>query len=196
VADAPALELQAAPPGTYRQRGVSTLQRLLRTHFPEFTALYHTQYARRLGRSCLQRITKAVERFLECGDYTKGVARIRCTNPDCWVEVFRPFSCKICHLCPSCSQKRTLLFGEYMNQRLLLRLAHRQMVFTFPKVLRGFFRHHRALYGEIARQLYAMIGFDPSGRFLHVPRLDAAVGAFRFQRRRLRAHPRRLFENL
>jgi len=79
-----------------------------------------------LGHSRLQRITQAVERFLECGDYTKGVARI-------------------------------LLFGEYMNERLLLRLPHRQMVFTFPKVLRGFFRHHRTLYGEIARQVYAMI---------------------------------------
>jgi hypothetical protein len=101
-----------------------------------------------------------------------------------------------------------------MNERLLLRLPHRQMVFTFPKVLRGFFRHHRTLYGEIARQVYAMIGtfynaaagcrvhsaaviayasagefarfnphlhaivleggFDPSGRFVHVPRLDLA----------------------
>jgi hypothetical protein len=88
------------------------------------------------------------------------------------------------------------------------------MVFTFPKVLRGFFRHHRTLYGEIARQLYAIIGtfynaaagckvysaaviayasagefarfnphlhaivleggFDPSGRFVHIPQLDLA----------------------
>jgi hypothetical protein len=214
VADALALKPQAAPPGIYRQRGASSLQRLFRIHFPEFAAVYHTQYARRLGHSRLQRITRAVERFLECGDYTKGVARIRCTNPDCHAEYFRPFSCKVFHLCPSCSQKRTLLFGEYMNERLLLRLPHRQMVFTFPKVLRGFFRHHRTLYGEIARRVYAMIlrfynaaagcrvhsaaviayasagefarfnphlhaivlegGFDPSGRFLHVPQLDLA----------------------
>jgi hypothetical protein len=44
-----------------------------------------------------------------------------------------------------------------MNERLLLRLPHRQIVFTFPKVLRGFFRHHRTLYGEIAREVYAMV---------------------------------------
>jgi len=215
VADALALEPQAAAaPGTYRQRGISSLQRLFRTHFPEFAARYDVDYARRLGRSRLQRITRAVERFLECGDYTQGVARIRCTNPDCRTEYFRPFSCKVFHLCPSCSQKRTLLFGEYMNEQLLLRLPHRQMVFTFPKVLRGFFRHHRTLYGEIARQLYAIIGtfynaaagckvysaaviayasagefarfnphlhaivleggFDPSGRFVHIPQLDLA----------------------
>jgi hypothetical protein len=131
VADALALEPQAAPPGTYQQRGASSLQRLFRNYFPEFCARCEVDYARRLGRSRLQRITKAVERFLECGDYTKGVARIRCTNLDCRAEYFRPFSCKVFHLCPSCSQKRTLLCGEFMNERLLLRLPHRQMVFTF-----------------------------------------------------------------
>ncbi len=74
VADALALELQAAPPGTYRQRGASSLQRLFRSYFPKFAALYPTHYARRLGRSRLQRITKAVERFLRCGDYSRGFA--------------------------------------------------------------------------------------------------------------------------
>jgi hypothetical protein len=146
MADAAALELQAIAPGTYRQRGASSLQRLFRSHFPEFAARYDVDYARRLGRSRLQRITKAVERFLECGDYTKGVARIGCTNPDCRTEYFRPFSCKVFHLCPSCSQKRTLLFDEYMNERLLLRLPHRQMVFTFLR-FSGFFRHHRTSTG-------------------------------------------------
>jgi hypothetical protein len=29
--------------------------------------------------------------------------------------------------------------------------------FAFLKLLRGFFRHRRTLYGEIARQVYAMI---------------------------------------
>jgi hypothetical protein len=60
-------------------------------------------------------------------------------------------------LCPSCSQKRTLLFVEYMNEQLLLRLPHRQMVFTFPKVLRVFFRHDRNLSGEVSRLVYRMI---------------------------------------
>ena len=98
-----------------------------------------------------------MERFLDCGDYTKGIARIQCSNPECKADYFRPFSCKVFHLCPSCSQKRTLLFGEYMNERLLLRLPHRQMVFTFPKVLRVFFRHDRKLFGEVSRLVYRMI---------------------------------------
>jgi len=86
-----------------------------------------------------------------------GIARIQCTNPGCRVEYFRPFSCKVFHLCPSCSQKRTLLFGEYMNEQLLLRLPHRQFVFTIPKVLRVFFRHDRRLHGEISRLVYGLV---------------------------------------
>jgi hypothetical protein len=139
-----ALSLDATPPGTYRQRGTSSLQRLFRAHFPELVARYESEFATQLGKFRLERITKAVQRFLACGDYRRGIARIKCTNPDCGLEYFRPFSCSVFHLCPSCSQKRTLLLGEYMNERLLLRLPHRQFVFTpwsgrctdLPKVLR------------------------------------------------------------
>jgi hypothetical protein len=51
----------------------------------------------------------------------------RCTNPDCRADYFRPFSCKVFHICLSCLQKRALLLGEHMNERLLLRLPHRQI---------------------------------------------------------------------
>ena len=78
---------------------------------PPFTARFE-EFAKRLGRFRFERIRKAVEAVLECGDYTRGLARIQCTNPECKEEHFRPFSCKVFHLCPSCSQKRTLLFGE------------------------------------------------------------------------------------
>jgi hypothetical protein len=59
---------------------------------------------------------------------------------------FRPFSRRIYHLYPSCSQKRALLFGECLDERPMLLLPHRQVVFTFPKVLGVFFRHDRSLY--------------------------------------------------
>ncbi len=35
---------------------------------------------------------------------------------------FRPFSCKTFHLCPSCDQKRTILYAEYLAEELLLEL--------------------------------------------------------------------------
>jgi hypothetical protein len=92
VADQLALSLDATPPGIYRQRGTGSLQRLFRTHFPELYARYETTYASRLGRFRLQRISSAVERFLGCGDYTKGIARIQCSNPECEADYFRAFS--------------------------------------------------------------------------------------------------------
>ncbi len=96
-------------------------------------------------------------RFLTCGDYRQGVARIRCVNPECRHEYFRPFSCKGFFLCPSCSQKRTLLFAEYLDEQLLLALPHRQFVFTLPKALRVFLRHDQRLFAKLARLIFNLI---------------------------------------
>jgi len=116
-----ALSLDASPPGIYRQRGTSSLQRLFRTHFLDLHARYEADFAKRLGRFRLERISSAVRRFMDCGDYTKGIARIQSTNSECKADYFRPFSCKVLYplggllhlLCPPCSQKRILL-----NERL------------------------------------------------------------------------------
>jgi hypothetical protein len=143
--------------GSDAARPVGPLQRLFRAHLPELLGRYDAEFAARLGKYRQERIAKSVERFLDCGDYSKGIARIKCTNAECRNEYFRPFSCKMFHLCPSCSQKRTLLFGEYMNERLLLHLPHRQVVFTFPKVLRVFFRHDHDLFGEVSRLAYRIM---------------------------------------
>ncbi len=97
-------------------------------------------------------------RFCTCGDYLQGVARIRCTNPNCAHDYFRPFSCKGFYLCPSCSQKRTLLFAEHLTDEVLLGLPHRQFVFTIPKALRPFFRHDRRLFSSVSRLIFALVG--------------------------------------
>ena len=46
-----------------------------------------------------------------------------------------------------------------MNEQLLLRLPHRQFVFTLPKVLRLFYRHDKRLHGEVSRLIYGL-GLD------------------------------------
>ena len=96
-------------------------------------------------------------RFLTCGDYRQGIARIRCLNPEYRHEYFRPFSCRGFHLCPSCSQKRSLLFSEYLDEHLLLALPHRQFVFTLPKALRVFLRYDQRLFGLISRLIFSLI---------------------------------------
>lgn len=79
------------------------------------------------------------------------------TNPECKFEHFRPFSCKSFCFCPSCSQKQTLLFSEYMRDHLLMSLPHRQFVFTVPRILRPYFRYNRRLFSDVSRVIFAII---------------------------------------
>jgi hypothetical protein len=127
-----------APPTGYIPRWPNALTHIFHDHFQDFAQSLDSLYAKDYDKFRLERISRVAERFETCGDYTKGIARIQCSNPDCRLEYFRPFSCKGFYLCPSCSQKRTLLFAEYLDEQLLLELPHRQFVFSIPKALRIF----------------------------------------------------------
>jgi len=151
------LALDPDQPQTYRQRGTNVLQAIFKEHLQEFADTYEQDYAPTFGRFRLERITEVVENFISCGDYAQGVARIQCTNPECRTEFFRPFSCKGFHLCPSCSQKRILLFAEYAENDLLLRLPHRFVTLSLPKCLRVFFRHDRKLFSEVSRLIFDIL---------------------------------------
>jgi len=141
----------------YIPRGRNQLHTIFDRHLDEFCDVYDEKYAAKYGLFRLERIRDICERFLTCGDYRLGLARIRCTNPNCGHDYFRPFSCKGFYLCPSCSQKRTLLFAEHLTNEVLLDLPHRQFVFTMPKALRPFFRHDRRLFAEVSRLIYTII---------------------------------------
>ena len=68
------------------------------------------------------------------------------------------FSCKQRCICPSCSQKRTLLFGiRGVAQDVCLSVPHRQFVWTVPKRLRIFFRYHRNLLQQLPRLAWQSI---------------------------------------
>ena len=141
----------------YVPRGRNQLHEIFAPHFDEFCDQYEDRYAKKYGRFRSERIEHVGRRFCDCGDYLQGVARIRCTNPDCGHDYFRPFSCKGFYLCPSCSQKRTLLFAEHLTDEVLLDLPHRQFVFTMPKALRPFFRHDRRLFSSVSRLIFALV---------------------------------------
>jgi hypothetical protein len=82
---APSLQ-QESPHRTtrvYRPRGINVLQRLFKEHFQSFADQYEVKHAMIYGRFRIERITEVVEKFVLCGDYSQGVARIQCTNPDC-----------------------------------------------------------------------------------------------------------------
>jgi hypothetical protein len=142
--------------GVYRPRQPreSDFHRLVREHFGLFRAVYAERYARKFGhwRTVYD---KAVSHFLKCGDLQRGFARVRC--PDCRHEFFVAFSCKQRCICPSCSQKRTRLFGMHGADDVCLNVPHRQFVWTVPKRLRIFFRYHRDLLQQLPRLAWQSI---------------------------------------
>jgi hypothetical protein len=49
------------------------------------------------------------------------------------------------------NQKRLLLFSEHLSENVLLKLPHRQFVFTVPKLLRPYFKYDRNLFEEVTK---------------------------------------------
>ena len=56
------------------------------------------------------------------GDPHQGFARIYCDA--CGHEFLLAYSCKTRYFCPSCHQKRVLLYGEWVEQNVLAPVAH------------------------------------------------------------------------
>lgn len=76
----------------YVPRGRNELHTIFERHFDDFCEQYDEKLAATYGRYRLERIQQIGERFSTCGDYLQGVARIRCTNPECGHDYFRPFA--------------------------------------------------------------------------------------------------------
>jgi hypothetical protein len=129
---------------------------VFRHHFPGFAEFYDQRLCEGVRPVPLPRITRVAQKFLRCGDYTQGLARIQCANSECRFEFFRPFSCKGFYLCPSCSQKRALLFAEYLDQQLLLTLPPPPIRLLHSKALRVFFRHDQRLFSEISSLIFSL----------------------------------------
>ncbi len=151
------LQTQTHDPAVYRERSPSILKAILKNHFHNFSEKYSENYNTEPGKIRLQRIESFKDSLILCGDYTKGIARIQCSNPECKHEIMRPFSCKRFYFCPSCSQKRSILFGEHISEEVLLKLPQRHFVFAFPKMLRLFFRNNKKVLRGIAVLISKMI---------------------------------------
>lgn len=78
-----------------------------------------------------------------------GFARIYCDA--CGHDYLLAFSCKMRYFCPSCHQKRVLLYGEWVEENVLAPVPHRQHVFTAQRLLRPVFARRRAWLGELCR---------------------------------------------
>ena len=77
------------------------------------------------------------------------VARLHCRK--CNKDYLLAFSCKGRWFCPSCHQKKVLLFGEFIKESVAYPLPHRQYVFSLPKMLRVYFRNNRELLKRLCQ---------------------------------------------
>jgi hypothetical protein len=124
----------------------TSLYRFFETHFDEVRGQREERYERRFGfwRGF---VDERVLRYLDCGLFENGFARVRC--PECAEECLLAFSCKTRELCPACAAKRSAAIAALLAEEVLADVAHAQRVFVMPKMLRPYFLHHRELLGEL-----------------------------------------------
>ena len=117
-----------------------------RPRHPEATALYqvvrdHLESFLEDGRRRTEHgfgypghLEKTFRRYLSCGVLSQGFARLRCK--DCGHETLVAFSCKGRGLCPSCQGRRMAETAARLTDTVLPSARYRQVVFTFPFVVR------------------------------------------------------------
>jgi hypothetical protein len=141
--------MATASAGIYRPRHPerTVLYRVLAQHFERFAQVYDERFAPTRGPQPAG-AEEAVNRYLDCGIFASGFARVRCG--ECGHDYFVAFSCKLRCICPSCHMKRELIWAQWAAEALLEDVPHRQVVLTIPKRLRPYFRYERALLGDLA----------------------------------------------
>ena len=130
-----------------------------------------------------RRARTVLEGFLRCGDFHFGFVRLKCCNPKCPKKTERilPFACRGRGFCPSCGQKRALVWAERMVDEVLPIVPYRQLVFTIPRNLRRAFLFDRSLYGDFCRIAYAstrdFLRRQAAGQFYRVEKAVPAMVA-------------------
>ena len=121
-----------ARPFRSRKPKSSPLWKCFHAHFDHFTAAYPRDYQSRYGvlRGV---IPEVVDKFMGCGDFAKGFARVRCD--ECSHEYLLAFSCKGRWFCPSCHQKKVQVFGAMLAESILAVVPHRHFTFTIPHTI-------------------------------------------------------------
>ena len=158
---------------TYHPRNprASDYFRCTEAHFEELEAVWDDRYVHRFG-FWRPYVMEVIHRYLDCGDLHCGFARVKCA--DCGHEYLLPFSCKRRHFCPSCHQKRVIVFGEELCENILKYVPHRQWVFSIPKRLRLYFMFDRSLLSKLSQCAWNVLS-----QYLRqaVPYEDAVPGA-------------------
>ena len=135
-----------------RKPTASPLWQCINSHFDDFLLGYSDKYEHKLG-FLRPVIPQTISHFLECGNLEKGFARVRCG--DCGHEYLLAFSCRGRWFCPSCHQKKVLLFGEFVTGTVIYPVPHRHYVLAIPKMLRAYFHFNRDLLKALCAEAHA-----------------------------------------
>ena len=135
--------------GVYKRRKPehSTLYKIVFNNYETYESIYEEKYEPEYGYLRTE-IKESIKKYLDCGIMEHGMARIYCKK--CGKDYFVAFSCKTRFFCPSCSQKRTLIWSDWVMENVVKNVPHRQWVFTIPKILRKLFYKDRTLLGGMA----------------------------------------------
>jgi hypothetical protein len=149
-----------------RNPRASPLYALVEDYFEEFERVYDNRYQQQYGRWRAV-IGEVMRKYLECGDLHRGFARLGCDG--CRYQAILAYSCKCRLFCPSCQQKRILLFAEWLDTHILEQVSHAQFVFTIPKLLRPIFRYHPNELGLLCKsawqslkEMFQEVAADPA----------------------------------
>ena len=143
-----------ATQGIYRQRNpkASPLYKLVVEHFESLKSCYSARFEKTYGL-WQPHWDVTVEKFLTCGDFHNGFARVYCDT--CRHTYVRAYTCSARGFCPSCEARRRALWTEHVIENVLPRdMAYRMMVFTLPKAIRPMFLRERALLGDLSQAAY------------------------------------------
>jgi hypothetical protein len=99
-----------------RQPKESSYYKCIEDHFENLEGIWDEKYKDEYGYF-RPYIMDVIYKYLDCGDFEFGFARIKCD--DCNSEYLLPFSCKCRYFCPSCHQRRVIEFGEYLYEEVL-----------------------------------------------------------------------------
>ena len=160
--------METAPAAVYEPRNprASSLYALVEDYYEEFERVYDDRYQQQYGR-WRPVIGEVMRKYLECGDLHRGFARLGCDG--CRYQAILAYSCKCRLFCPSCQQKRVLLFAEWLDTHILEQVSHAQFVFTIPKLLRPIFKYHPKELGLLCKsawqslkEMFQEVAADPS----------------------------------
>jgi hypothetical protein len=79
-------------------------------------------------------VEREFERFLRCGQYGCGFARVRCGA--CGFERLVPYSCKGRSICPSCVARRMADTAAQLVDSVLPRAPYRLWTLSLPRSIR------------------------------------------------------------